>query len=76
MEGRAEIFKIISRRMPFDKLIDPEIFAQFTEGFTGAELTSVCQNSALRAIERDLDARTVHLSGRIFTSVLIFSDFI
>ncbi len=49
--------------MPFDKSINPETFAQLTEGFTGAELTSVCQNAALSAIERDIGARTVRKSA-------------
>ena len=51
--------------MPFDASINPETFAQLTEGFTGAELTSVCQNAALRAIERDMDARSVSFKNGI-----------
>lgn len=47
--------------MPFDPAIDPEDFAKLTEGFTGAELTSVCQNAALKVIERDINCRKVIL---------------
>lgn len=59
VEGRAEIFKIMAKKMPFESGIDPAAFAALTEGYTGAELTAVCQNAAMRALERDINAQSI-----------------
>ena len=52
--GRLEIFKILAKRMPFSNEFTPEKVAEITEGYSGAEMTSLCQNAALRALERDI----------------------
>ena len=40
--------------MPFSKDILPETLAELTENFSGAEIVSLCQNSAIKCLERDI----------------------
>lgn len=58
-EGRLEIFKILTQRMPFSVDIDPENVATLTEGFSGAEITSLCQNAAIRSLEKNIESLEV-----------------
>jgi ATP-dependent 26S proteasome regulatory subunit len=60
-EGRLEIFKILSKKMPFSNEFIPENIAKMTEGFSGAEITSICHNSAIHALERDITCLEVSL---------------
>lgn len=60
-EGRLEIFKILSKIMPFNSEFKPETVAKMTDGFSGAEITSLCQNAAIRALERDISSLEVNL---------------
>jgi len=47
------------KKMPFHKDILPERFAGLTEGFSGAEITSLCQNAAIKALERNIASTEV-----------------
>ena len=47
------------RRMPFSESFTPENLANLTDGFSGAEISSLCQNSAIRSLERDISALKV-----------------
>lgn len=40
--------------MPFSKEILPETLADLTKNFSGAEIVSLCQNSAIKCLERDI----------------------
>lgn len=55
------MFKILSKRMPFSNEFIPENVAAMTAGFSGAEITSLCQNSAIRALELDISSLEVNL---------------
>lgn len=62
--------------MPFDPSISPETVSRLTDGFTGAELTAVCQNAALRAIERDISTRTVNILAANFFNLFFAFRFL
>ncbi len=47
------------QRMPFDKSFTIDNIAAVTEGFSGAEITSLCQNAALKSLERDISCKEV-----------------
>ena len=47
---RAAIMRLCCRRVPLASDIDFEDFAQRTEGFTGADIESLCKKAALSAI--------------------------
>ncbi len=49
---RREIFEVHLRNKPLEKGIDPANLASRTEGFSGAEIASVCNRAALSAVRR------------------------
>lgn len=48
------------KNMPFSESFTPELMADLTNGFSGAEITSLCQNSAIRSLERDISSLQVN----------------
>lgn len=52
-ESRADIFKIHSKNMTFDKSVAPEIIVERMEGFSGAEIKAVCTESGYFAIREN-----------------------
>ncbi|HLC60412.1 MAG TPA: AAA family ATPase [Candidatus Nanoarchaeia archaeon] len=52
-ESRADIFKIHSKNMTFDKNIVPEVIVERMEGFSGAEIKAVCTESGYFAIRQN-----------------------
>lgn len=63
-DGRKEIFSLLFKKMPFKESIDIDALATSTADFTGAEITSLCQNAAIRALEQDISAVTVPFTMR------------
>jgi len=55
-EDRREIFEIHLRSKPLEPGISPADMAARTEGFSGAEIASVCNNAALMAVRRAVEA--------------------
>jgi transitional endoplasmic reticulum ATPase len=51
-EGRKEILQIHTRGMPLDKDVDLDRIAELTHGYTGADLSALCKEAALRALRR------------------------
>lgn len=60
-ETRKDIFAIRTRNMPLDFDNAPEVLAQLTAGYSGAEITAVCQEAGLLALEKDIEATQVTL---------------
>ena len=52
-EARAEIFKIHSKNMSFDKKINATALVNKMEGFSGAEIRAVCTEAGYFAIRND-----------------------
>ncbi|MEK6892124.1 MAG: AAA family ATPase [Nanoarchaeota archaeon] len=52
-ESRADIFKIHSKNMTFDKSVAPEIIVERMEGFSGAEIKAVCTEAGYFAIREN-----------------------
>jgi transitional endoplasmic reticulum ATPase len=48
---RLEIFKVHTRNMSLDKDVDLEKLAKMTEGYTGADIESICRKAGMKAIE-------------------------
>ena len=55
-KDREEIFRVHLRNKPLEKGIDPSDLASRTEGFSGAEIASVCNRAALTAVRRAVTA--------------------
>ncbi|PVV03654.1 hypothetical protein BB560_001856 [Smittium megazygosporum] len=58
---RLAIFKIQLKKMSISQEVSAELLAEMTEGFSGAEVVNLCQESALAAMEEDIDAIFVQL---------------
>jgi len=54
-DARRKIFDVHTREKPLVDGVDLEAVADGTEGYSGAEIASVCREAALRAIERVAD---------------------
>lgn len=55
-ESRISIFKASLRKSPVDESVDMEQLADATEGFSGADLTEICQRAAKNAIRDSITA--------------------
>ncbi|MCI0527409.1 MAG: AAA family ATPase, partial [Nitrospira sp.] len=55
-EGRREIFEVHLRNKPLEPGISFSELAARTEGFSGADIASVCNKAALRAVRRAIEA--------------------
>ncbi|GBC69625.1 ATP-dependent zinc metalloprotease FtsH [archaeon HR01] len=58
-KSRLEILTIYTRGMPLDADISLEELASRTEGFSGADLESLCREAALAALRRDINTEKV-----------------
>ncbi|MCB0638587.1 MAG: ATP-dependent zinc metalloprotease FtsH [Lewinella sp.] len=56
IKGRSAIFKVHLKNIKTGPDIDPEVLAEMTPGFAGAEIANVCNEAALIAARRDKKA--------------------
>ncbi|KYH36944.1 MAG: AAA family ATPase, CDC48 subfamily [Candidatus Bathyarchaeota archaeon B23] len=61
-EARLEILKIKTREMPLAEDVNLEELARKMEGYSGADIDSVCREAAINALRRDIDAKEVTLA--------------
>lgn len=62
--SRVSIFKANLRKSPIDKDITLEQLAEVTEGFSGADITEICQRAAKNAIRDSINAQ-LELNRRV-----------
>jgi len=62
--ARISIFKAALRKSPVDPEVDFEYFADKTEGFSGADIGSVCMSSAKHAIRGAINAERKKFEAR------------
>jgi transitional endoplasmic reticulum ATPase len=58
-EGRHKILKIHTKNMKIDKSVNLLKIAEETEGYTGADLESLCREAAMLALREDINALSV-----------------
>ena len=58
-EGRSQILKIHTNKMPLAKDVDLKFVAKETVGYTGADLESVVREAAYFALRESIDAKQV-----------------
>jgi len=58
-EARLEILKIHTRNMPLAEDVDLREIAKKTEGYSGADLETVCREAAMNALRKDINAKKV-----------------
>jgi transitional endoplasmic reticulum ATPase len=67
-EDRREIFKVHLRGKPLAPGIDAAALAARTEGFSGAEIASVCNQAALSAVRRALSKGPGKKPGQVLVT--------
>ncbi|XP_060084296.1 ATPase family gene 2 protein homolog A-like [Ylistrum balloti] len=60
MKTRQEIFRINMAKMPVDTEVDIESLVKKTTNYSGAEVSAVCHEAAMFALQEDIDSQTVH----------------
>jgi transitional endoplasmic reticulum ATPase len=60
-EGRLQILKIHTKKMPLSKDVKIEELAKRTDGFTGADIEGLVREAALLALRESMDAKEVKL---------------
>jgi transitional endoplasmic reticulum ATPase len=60
-EGLLAILKIHTKNIPLDKEVDLEKLSQDLNGYTGADIESLCREAAMLALREDQDAKFVKL---------------
>ena len=60
--GRAQILKIHTAKMPLAKDVDLAVLAQRSDRFTGADLEDLVRRAGLTALRRGLDEKTVTMA--------------
>lgn len=55
-KSRLSIFKANLRKSPVEEGVDMELLARATEGFSGADITEICQRAAKNAIRESVNA--------------------
>jgi len=58
-EARFQILKIHTRNMPLAEDVDLKEIAKKTEGYSGADLETVCREAAMNALRKDINAKHV-----------------
>ncbi|RLG49459.1 MAG: AAA family ATPase, partial [Thermoproteota archaeon] len=66
--GRLEILKVHTRKMPLAEDVDLADIARRTEGYSGADLEAVVREAGLQALREDINAKKVH--GKHFEKAL------
>jgi transitional endoplasmic reticulum ATPase len=60
-KGRHEIFKIHTRNTPLSDDVDFEELVEVTEGYTGADIETVCREAVMLALRENIDAEKVEM---------------
>ncbi|KAL0333377.1 UNVERIFIED_CONTAM: Cell division cycle protein 48 [Sesamum angustifolium] len=54
-DSRHQIFKACLRKSPLSKDVDLRALAKYTQGFSGADITEICQRASKYAIREDIE---------------------
>ena len=58
-EARLKILKVHTKGMPLAKDVDLESISEKTEGYSGADLESVCREAGMQALRENIDVEKV-----------------
>ena len=59
IEGRLEVLKIHTKKMPLGKDVDLDKLAEKTEGYVGADIENLVRESAMLALREDINIKQV-----------------
>lgn len=66
-ESRYQIFKSCLRKSPVSKDVDLRALAKYTQGFSGADITEICQRACKYAIRENIEKVRSHNSSSMHT---------
>ncbi len=58
-KSRLEIFKIYTKNMPLEKIVDVANLAAVTMNYSGADIDAVCREAAMHALRKDINTKEV-----------------
>ncbi|MBS3153413.1 CDC48 family AAA ATPase [Candidatus Woesearchaeota archaeon] len=61
-EGRVQILKIHTKKMPLTQDVDLKELATSTDGYVGADIESLCREAGIEALRESIDAKEVNMS--------------
>ena len=67
-EGRLQVLKIHTKKMPLAKDVDIEELAEKTDGFVGADLENLAREAAMLALRENIDVKQI--SNKHFESAM------
>ncbi|KAL5709632.1 Cell division control protein 48 E [Ranunculus cassubicifolius] len=67
--SRLSIFKACLRKSPVSKDVDLNALAQYTQGFSGADITEICQRACKYAIRENIEKTLFAFGGLSLTRV-------
>ncbi len=76
-EGRFDIFQIHTRGMPLTSDVDLTNLSSLTHGFTGADITELCKEAAMKALRRvlpEIDFEAEFISTEILNKLVVTMD--
>lgn len=79
-KGRFEILQIHIRGMPLTADVDLEKIADLTHGFTGADISELCKEAAMKALRRvlpEIDFEADHIPVEVLNKIVVtMQDFL
>ena len=76
-EGRFDIFQIHTRGMPLTSNVDLANLANLTHGFTGADITELCKEAAMKALRRvlpEIDFEAEFIATEVLNKLVVTMD--
>ena len=61
-EGRVQILKIHTKKMPLTQDVDLKELATSTDGYVGADIESLCREAGIEALRESIGAKEVNMS--------------
>ncbi len=77
VKGRKEILQIHTRNMPLDKDVDLDRLARITYGYTGADISSLTKEAALKALRRvlpEIDLEKEYIPKEVLEKLKVRQD--
>ncbi|KAM9962985.1 hypothetical protein ACTFIW_006206 [Dictyostelium discoideum] len=62
LDARKEIFNIHLKKVPHSLDIDINQLSILTDGYSGAEVTSICREASIAAMKEDINAKEINMS--------------
>lgn len=69
-DSRHQIFKSCLRKSPLSRDVDLRALAKYTQGFSGADITEICQRACKYAIRENIEKVSFFPSFNLFTFYL------